>query len=554
MTNIKNSAISNKMIAYDLDDDTLMEFSDGLLFSRDNYAGYCKTSESCNAKKISVSRELKASGTVTINDSTIDTNAGILGFAKVNISNCTIIANNIDIVGGVNYKYTTTQTSKGYTHTESRKSSSTLTIYNTDLSGKIDGFGTVKLSSVNFTGSIKGVKSSSYDSKKDEISDTLNGTLSISIDSKSVGEDWVTYRVNSNDGVYGDVISGFLNVSMSGLFDVKKFKFASLHVKGNIIGGCDGVALGKITLKNDTYVVGNVIGFKTVSLNLAQIDGDIGSMDFHGDSVVFDDVTFNGNIINYKTVKISVANVNGDINGFGSGSSVTLGDHGDISGIIDNVQKLTVNKGECEIGSYHGTMGNDVVTIKKGALVVFTQGGLDFSGGEKDKLVVDGTMILNDSLYGVESVSGKGSIVTNSSNYDNIKEALAGSKVKVYDLGDNCLNFQGASEEKSDNSKKKAADADWDAVFDGMGGYKLDGWLGKDVDIEDTVDWFEFSTSEYGSVSRLTFEGLGSNDTVTINGEEIDHMAGYDLDSYTKYIVSITRNEQGSISYCARMY
>ena len=523
---ITNGCVNGSIIAYEVNDD--------FFYPNDFFrSGYAKLEATKNADGIyKFIGEAKATGTVTLKDAFVKGN--VEGFAKVTLTNSEVHGG---IFGGTNGKYTESYSEKTGEEKFDKviKSSNTLIATNSFIS-EISNFGTVKLTNCNVYDSIYGVSIPSNDYEE---YNTPTGNFTFAIDSKTATEEMYT--------IGG--IENFSNVKISGFADFKKGKFVTAKVEGNIFGN------GSLEIKNDVWVNGGLFDFNKVTITTAQIDEGIYVEQWNDDGVfaigsaTINDATIIGDISGYKTVKITDANIGG-IDGLNTqGTTATLSNVDITSGIF-GVQKVTFSKG-CELGSFTGTDYDDTFTINKGSCVELSS-SLYFGKGN-DKLVLNGTLVLNESIdfneIELESISGNGviagssEVIENSDFFDDPK-----SKIVYANLGYTSEDFKGKDVELADNTEKKAAVADWDWESE-YNCYVLDGWLGKDVDIEDTCDWLKFTAEFDGTV---TFNDLGSMDELKVNGTVVDSFT-FDVTKGTSYKICVTRNEEDSTCYVATM-
>ena len=528
---ITNGYVNGSIIAYEVNDDFFDPIKEiDYDFFRSGYAKLEATKNADGSYKFI--GEAKATGTVTLKDAFVKGN--VEGFAKVTLTNSEVHGG---IFGGTNGTYTESYSEKTGEEKFDKviKSSNTLIATNSFIS-EISNFGTVKLTNCNVYDSIYGVSIPSNDYEE---YNTPTGNFTFAIDSKTATEEMYT--------IGG--IERFSNVKISGFADFKKGKFVTAKVEGNISGN------GSLEIKNDVWVNGGLFGFNKVTITTAQIDEGIYVEPWNDDEVcaigsaTINDATIIGDISGYKTVKITDANIGG-IDGLNTqGTTATLSNVDITSGIF-GVQKVTFTKG-CELGSFTGTDYDDTFTINKGSCVELSS-SLYFGKGN-DKLVLNGTLVLNESIdfneIELESISGNGviagssEVIENSDFFDDPK-----SKIVYANLGYTSEDFKGKDVELADNTEKKAAVADWDWESE-YNCYVLDGWLGKDVDIEDTCDWLKFTAEFDGTV---TFNDLGSMDELKVNGTVVDSFT-FDVTKGTSYKICVTRNEEDSTCYVATM-
>ena len=368
--------------------------------------------------------------------------------------------------------------------------------------------------------------------------------------------------LKTNVEVTGD-ISGYSTVTLSD----------SVQVWGNISGGnivadvskTTYTAAGKVTLSDDVLVAGDITGFKDVSAKetvilgsviggnnevrnvraVTQLGTAVGTLDFKNSQIGMA-YAEKCTVAGFKTVKLVVADVYGDIDCFGTkGSAVTLDDC-EITGEIRGAQQVNV-KNWGSVAGYEGTAYDDTFTVAAKTVFEFTGSNLNFGAG-KDKFVVDGTVLMYEEVdfntADLESMTGKGCIAVTAANY-NPNNMLAGSSVELLNLGNTIDGFHGKDRELADNTQAKAVVADWDEE-----GYYLEheGWLGvgAGLSFEDNCDWIKFQADRYG---MLSFEGLGENDVITVNGKKLAYGDAYEVSAGMDYIVSITRVEENSTHY-----
>ncbi|MBR2723789.1 MAG: hypothetical protein IKB77_05590, partial [Lentisphaeria bacterium] len=270
-----------------------------------------------------------------------------------------------------------------------------------------------------------------------------------------------------------------------------------------------------------------------------------------------------GNIINYNTVKLTDStvgniinsNIAKDDNGFKIGGklagTVTLTDSevtvavenytkltmsASSAGAVQNVKNVVISKGINNIDMFVGTAENDTLTINKKAVLVL--GGADFSDGIKDKLVLNGTLVLDKAFnINAENITGKGEIVANHHVWQNLTD-----KRGVLNLGNTAENFISSTVELADNTEKKAVK--WDLESD------YNGWLGNGVAVHDTIDFVKFKSKNEGV---LEISGVGATDIVSLNGIELDRNAEgnfvVEFAANTNNILKLERNEENSMSY-----
>ena len=236
------------------------------------------------------------------------------------------------------------------------------------------------------------------------------------------------------------------------------------------------------------------------------------------------------------TVTLKNKSAAGDITNY---SSVTLNDSS--AGNLYNVNKVKVGKGHGSIISFTGTSGNDTFTIDKGAVFTVT-GALDFGAGNKDSLVINGTLVLHTTnIKSVEKISGKGDIAVT----DKVAAELNLYFDNLLNLGNTVKNFQGSTTELADNAAGNAVRWDGEEIFGG--------WLGKDVDCIDTVDFIKFKTTEECTLKlESSAWEKSSADIVAVNNVILDIVNGcaeIKLAAHTEYTIKLERKDSNSMDY-----
>ena len=202
-----------------------------------------------------------------------------------------------------------------------------------------------------------------------------------------------------------------------------------------------------------------------------------------------------------------------------------------------------------------GTDKNDTITIGKGA-VLRMGGTMDFGNG-KDKITIDGTLVLEDItpaaanesvniVAGLENVAGKGIIAADDKLFKDVSVSLINSfGGTLMNLGNTSKGFRGTEFEKADDTKSGAVE------WDGIAAY--DGWLGtgENIDCNDAVDFISLVVEEEGSKLNIEFNNWGADDVLKIAGSSqtvTDNKIEYDLKVGT-YIIEINRKAENSMSY-----
>ena len=276
----------------------------------------------------------------------------------------------------------------------------------------------------------------------------------------------------------------------------------------------------------DSLISGSISGYKTVKLTDTVVAGDIIISAFAKDE--------NG----YKTGKLtgSVTLLDSIIAGSVENYSALTLKNSSVNSVVNTAKVTASTKFSC-IGSYIGTSGNDTLTIKKGA--VLTLDYADFGEGSKDKLVINGTLVLGKAFdINAEAISGKGDIVAADNVWKNLSPE---AQLQVLNLGNTVKNFVSAASEMADNTEKKAAK--WDLKSD------YNGWLGNGVDVDDTVDFIKFKNKQSGT---LVISGSGFD--VSFNGDDSlkrDAEGNFVIEfaADTNNILKLECRDAGSMSY-----
>ena len=363
---------------------------------------------------------------------------------------------------------------------------------------KVSGFSNVTLTDsavgeiTNFTSKVSNSESAVYD----EVRNTLVRKVAATHTETAVG---TLNAVNSELGnVTGFAAVMLKDVNCSGDFrredadgDIYSTVRETLNINtnkdGSVIGTYNSTETfaraGKFTASNST--AGDIRNFSTVILDGSAV-GDIGN--FTTAKIVtqgtasWDDMNAYGrpedydiDLTGWDLTVTEIKSLNG---------SVTLknGSHADsitnfknviLTGSevekIDNVNKITVSKGDSFIGSYIGTEDNDTLTIAENA--VLTASEIKLGTGAKDTLAINGTLILTgsaDDFPQIEAakIVGKGEIAANSAAYAQLDVNFA----NILDVGETSNNFRGTAYENADDNFKKAVK--WDVKEE------YNGWLG----------------------------------------------------------------------------
>ena len=375
-------------------------------------------------------------------------------------------------------------------------SAGSVTVFGYDVNGDISGYKTVKLEDVNVAGDI--VQGGNYTQKITTVYSTDSKTIDTVTTSKQTG----TFKAT-------DVIAQKADNTM-----------------GAVIG------YNKVELKSS----------KVGDINQDRVTKETSRVILEDGKVIFNEVIS-------QTTKISGSvkltdSVAGDITNY---SSVTL-DNSD-AGKLTNVNKVTVKGAYNSMDGFDGTDKNDTITIGKGA-VLRVGGTMDFGEG-KDKLTIDGTLVLegNDPniVAGLENVAGKGIIAADNAHFTDVSNSLINSfGGTLMNLGNTSTGFRGTEFEKADDTKSGAVE------WDGIAAY--DGWLGTgdDIDCNDAVDFIRL-VAEKDSALSITMTGWGEGDTVSIADTEYDIPADgvitHNIQGGAAYIIEINRKAENSMSY-----
>lgn len=219
------------------------------------------------------------------------------------------------------------------------------------IKGDVTGFKSVTLTNSSATGKVVG----------DEYAEKAAGTFTLKTNKNAVGSE---FSVGAVSGFKTVKISGFKNKDVA----------VSAVVNGDIAGGNyesgDGAnrkysTNGTASFTNGVQVKGAVTGFKTVTMTYASADG-------------VDNLGAKGTSLNMSNALVS--------------------------GTVAGVQKLNAKKGRNEVTEYIGTDLDDTLTISKNASL--TVGDvLDFGNGSKNKLVLNGTLVVKGSWIEEEDVN-----------------------------------------------------------------------------------------------------------------------------------------------------
>ena len=425
----------------------------------------------------------------------------VSGYATVNLTNASVA----ELTGG-NSKETfnsklvngETQDQKTISTVNDKVAAGGVTLKNRAAAEVIEGFSNVTLSD-SIAGDVKNFTSKDSKSETatfDEVKNTVTRKVTLSHSETTAG------TLKATNSTLGNV-TGFATITLQNVSEAGDFSIVSeagekystvketLNVKTSKDGSVSGTynktetftRAGKFTATNST--AGDIENFSIVTLDGSAV-GDISN--FTTAKIVtqgtasWDDMSAYGrpedydiDLTGWDLTVTETKSLNG---------SVTLknGSHADnvtdfksvsLTGSevekIDNVNKVTVNKGDSIIGSYTGTEDNDTLTIAKNAVLIASK--IDLGTEAKDTLAINGTLILTGSvddlpLVEATKITGKGEIAAVSTIY----ETLNINHTNILNVGDTAQNFRGTAYENSDDNFKKAVK--WD------GKEEYNGWLG----------------------------------------------------------------------------
>ena len=351
------------------------------------------------------------------------------------------------------------------------------------------------------------------------------------------------------------------NASAVNIADYKTVNVSDSAVTGDITLGNCGTIKSKIKVDSAGGKTETVTSTYKRSGSVKLVDSRVGGNVSGYNKVVLDGSTVAGNISQSSIVKEVKQKINGvdDVNNSfvteKLSGSVTLKNNssaGDITnyasvtlnGIaknLANVNKVTVTKGYSEINQFTGTTGNDTVTLNKGSVLAVKE-GMVFGAGNKDTLKINGTLVLySENITGLEKISGSGEIAVT----DDVAGKLDLNFENLLKLGSTVENFKGKDIEHADNTVKNAI------VWDGA--EEFNGWLGKAVDCEDTVDFIKFTTKEDCTLQITSTQWVGAvADIVAVNNVILkiaDGFAETTLQANTEYTIKLERKESNSAAY-----
>ena len=395
-----------------------------------------------------------------------------------------------------NITYDTDKVTRKVTLSHTETTAGTLKATNSTL-GDVTGFATVTLKNVTSAGDFR---RESADGKNYS---TVKKTLAVKTNKKGLVTGTYTKtetftrsgKFTATGSTVGD-IENFSNVTLDGseAESISNFETAKIVTKGSTTwenaaeyGRPEAYALNLQDWNMEKPVVTNSLNGTVTLKNGASADS----------------------ITNFKSVTMTKSKV----------------------GTITNVGKVTVNKGDSSIKSYVGTNGNDTVTIAKGA--VLTANKIDLGAGDKDKLAINGTLILTGTEIKAAKITGKGEIAV----IDDLFSAVEVDFANILNVGETAENFRGTAYENADNTASKAVKWDGKSAYNGW----LGAWEGY-KEGSDTVDYIKFK-AEAGD--KLTVTGVEDWIFVDKKGNNI----GKEITAAGDYTIQLKHEKDTSISY-----
>ena len=449
-------------------------------------------------KTISDVNELAAAGTVTLkNNAAADV---IQNYSKVTltdsaageITNFTSKDSKSDTVTFDNNKNTITR-KVTLNHTET--TAGTLNATNSTL-GNVTGFAAVTLTDVDGNGNFRRV----------DANGNLYSTVKKTLDIKTNKDGSVTGTYNKTETF---TRGGKFTAAGSFVGDIENFSTVTLD--NTVAGNISNFEQSKLVTKG-TALWDNVSDYsipEDYDLNLDAFDQTTTATGSLNGSVTLKNGAYAETIVNFQSITMTDSEI----------------------GTINNVSKVTVNKGNSVIGSYTGTAGKDTLTVSKGAVLTIGAINLD---KRMDKLTNDGTIILSDKIdLAALPVSGKGEFAADATVY-----ALFDTDVeKILNLGDTAENFRGTAYENSDDTWKKAVSWDGKSEYNGW----LGGWDGC-TNGSDSVDNIKFKAT---AGAEITVSGDVEWILLDKKGNEI----GKEITAAGDYIIKIENDDSKSLAY-----
>ena len=464
--------------------------------------------ETKDQKIISKSENSVASGNVTLKDAAFVQE--IDGYSKVTITDSgagdvTNFTSKDSKSENATYDEVKNTVSRKVTLTHTETTAGTFRATDADSIGNVTGFATVTLKNVSSAEDFRRVdkNGNAYSTVKETLSIKTNKDQSVSGSYHKTETFTRSGKFTAIDSCVGD-IENFSTVILDGseAVDVSNFMTSKIVTKGTAVWE-DMTAYDR----PDDYDFG-LSDFNLTSAITESLNG----------SVMLKNDASAASIANFKTVAMT-------------GSTV---------GTIDNVSKVTVNKGDSFIGSYAGTDANDTFSIAKGA--VLTAGSIDLGYEAKDKLSIAGTLILTGTEINAASITGKGEIAAASEIYADLDVDFA----NILNLGETAENFRGTAYENADDTWKKAVKWDGEDVYSGWFG-NWDGYKSG----SDTIDHIRFTVEEGNTLSIV---GIDDGDWILLDkkGNEISDNSVFDDSCFMvagEYILQINSGEEKSLAY-----
>ena len=439
-----------------------------------------------------------ANGKFTVLDGSAAT---VKGYATVNLTGAAVT----ELAGG-NTKETSnsklvdgeTKDQKTISTVNDSVAAGSVTLKNQADADTISGYSNVTLTDstvgdiTNFTSKDSQSETATYDEAKN----TVTRKVTVTHTENTAG------TLKATNAELGD-ITGFATVTLQNVSEAGDFSRVSeagekystvketLNVKTNKDGSVTGTysktetftCAGKFTATGST--VGGIENFSNVTLD-GSAAGAVSNFEtakiVTSGTALWDNMSAYGRPADYDIdsagwglTEIETESLNGSVTLKNGASATSITNFKSVTmtaskvGTIENVEKVTVNKGDSAIGSYIGTSGNDTVTIAKGTVLTANQ--IDLGAEGKDTLAINGTLILTGSaddlpLVEAAKITGKGEIAIIEDLFDDVSVDFA----NILNVGKTAENFRGTAYENADDSFKKAVK--WD------GKEEYNGWLG----------------------------------------------------------------------------
>ena len=361
--------------------------------------------------------------------------------------------------------------------------------------GDVTGFATVNLKNVTEAGDFRRVDANG------DVYSTVKESLNIKTDKKGVVTGSYTKtetftragKFTATGSTVGD-IENFSNVTLDGskAEDISNFVEAKIVTTGTAIWD-NAEAYGR----PEDYAI-DLSKFELTETPTNSLNG----------SVTLKNGASAESITNFKSVTMTASEV----------------------GSIENVTKVTVNKGDSSIGSYIGTAGNDTFTIAKGA--VLTADKINLGNAGKDTLAINGTLILTGTEVVADKFTGKGEIAVVDSLFDELELDFS----NILNVGATAGNFRGTAYENADDTAKKAVKWDGKTEYNGW----LGDWSGAKTG-SDEVDFIKFKATEN---AQLTIDGEVDWLLLDKKGNEVDAIT-----AAGDYIIQLENKKEESTTY-----